>query len=297
MRRRPGWPAGDDATRRAIFATTPVADLIKARSPAPDRPRDDGGGPRLDASEDEPVIPIRDHNPTQQTPFVTYALIAVNVLVFISYAPLLFDADHRGISAFFAVWALQPAEIVRGEDLHTLLTAMFLHGSIMHIVGNMLFLWIFGDNMEEHFGHLGFLLFYLATGVAASALQIVADPTSTVPNVGASGAIAGVMGGYLVMWPKARVDILIILGFFVRMAAVPAFVMLGVWFALQILGGVASAGQQGGGVAYWAHAGGFIAGVALVAAAWIAGRRPARIDGHPAHPEAVYRVPRVPRRG
>ncbi len=240
------------------------------------------------------MIPLRDHNPTRQTPVVTYGLIAANVLVFLSYASLF--QDQRALAQFFDVWALTPAEIVAGRESYTLVTAMFLHGGLMHLGGNMLFLYIFGDNMEEHFGHVGFLLFYLATGLAASALQIGVDPASTIPNVGASGAIAGVMGGYLLMWPKARVDMLLILGFYVRIFTLPAFAMLGIWFGLQLLGGVSSLGSTGGGVAYWAHAGGFLAGLALVGAAWAAGIKPRRVDLHPAHPSAVYRVPRVPRR-
>lgn len=240
------------------------------------------------------MFPIRDHNPSSKLPYVTYALIAINVAVFLLY----FWKPQREIFEFFDVWALFPNRISAGYDYHGLITAMFLHGGVMHIGGNMLFLYIFGDNLEDYFGHVGFLLFYLASGLAASALQIFANPLSEIPNVGASGAIAGVMGGYLLLFPKAKVDVLVILGFFVQIFALPAFVMLGIWFAMQIFGGFSTIGQDGGGVAYWAHAGGFVAGVALVGAAWLSGRNPKRIDGHPDNPptKTGTRVPIVPRR-
>ena len=225
------------------------------------------------------MFPIRDHNPSRGTPYVTWALIAINIVVFLTY----FTRPEPEVIAVFADWALHPARVAEGQDLHTLISAMFLHGGLMHILGNMLFLWIFGDNLEDHFGHLGFLVFYLATGFAASAAQIVADPTSTIPNVGASGAIAGVMGGYLLLFPKARVDVMVLLGVIARMVTMPAWTMLGLWFAIQVISGFVSEISQGG-VAYWAHAGGFAAGVALVGVAWLAGRSPRRVDLHPDHP-------------
>lgn len=241
------------------------------------------------------MLPIRDHNPSSQVPFVTYALIALNVVIFVSYA----GATDRQVFVLFDQWALFPERVTAGYGYLGLLTSMFLHGGWMHLGGNMLFLYIFGDNLEEHFGHLGFLLFYLLTGLAASALQIASDPGSAIPVVGASGAIAGVLGGYLLLFPKARVDALLILGFFVQVITVPAFLMLLFWFGTQIVGGVLSAGQPGGGVAYWAHAGGFAAGVAAVGATWLAGRRPRRVDGHPDHPATSApssRMPIIPRR-
>lgn len=241
------------------------------------------------------MLPIRDHNPSGGIPFVTYGLIALNVLIFLTYAA----STDAQLAAFFNDWALFPNRVTSGFDTHGLLTSMFLHGGWMHLGGNMLFLFIFGDNLEDHFGHVGFLIFYLATGLAASALQIISDPGSGIPVVGASGAIAGVLGGYLLLYPKARVDALIILGFFVQIVTVPAFLMLLFWFGTQIVGGVMTAGQPGGGVAYWAHAGGFAAGVAVVGALWLAGRRPRRVDGHPDHPPTAApssRMPIVPRR-
>jgi membrane associated rhomboid family serine protease len=173
----------------------------------------------------------------------------------------------------------------------------------MHIIGNMLFLWIFGDNLEDEMGHLGFLLFYLASGLAAAALQIAADPGSGVPMVGASGAVAGVMGGYLLMFPKARVDVLLFFIIFFRVFALKAWIVLGLWFALQLFSGF-STPTEGGGVAYWAHVGGFLAGLAMALPIWL--RRGARsfwaqTNGQPPHPEARYplqksSIPRVPRR-
>ena len=140
-----------------------------------------------------PMLPIRDHNPSGKTPFVTYGLIALNSLVFLGYAELL--ANHGALATFFDSWALFPARLSEGRDLHGLLTSMFLHGGWMHLLGNMLFLYIFGDNLEDEMGHSRYLLFYLASGIAAGLIQAASDPLSTVPTVGASGAIAGIMGG------------------------------------------------------------------------------------------------------
>ena len=213
------------------------------------------------------MFPIRDHNPSERTPFVTWALIAINVAVFLSYFPSL-GGQERLLMAFYMDWALVPAEASQGAELHTIITSMFLHGGWMHIIGNMLFLYIFGDNMEDQLGHLGYLLFYLAGGVAAAFAQMAADPSSTVPMVGASGAIAGVMGGYLLLFPRARVDLALIIFVFFKIITVPAWLMLGLWFGLQLVSGAASE-AAGGGVAYWAHAGGFIAGVVLILPAWL----------------------------
>ncbi len=238
------------------------------------------------------MFPIRDHNPSEKTPFVTYALIAANVLVFLGYWPLF--SDERALIRFFFDWALIPENVADGRNLHGLFTSMFLHGGFLHLAGNMLFLWIFGDNLEEDLGHVGFLLFYLASGIGAGLVHVVAAPWSVVPTVGASGAIAGVMGGYLLMYPKAKVDVLFIFIVFFRIFPIPAWVMLGIWFALQLLNGV-GADASVGGVAYWAHAGGFVVGFLLVIPAWM--RRGAtsfwqRTHGHPDHPEAKYRLGR-----
>ena len=238
------------------------------------------------------MFPIRDHNPSLRTPYVTYALIAINVIVFIGYWGL-FSSEAR-LAAFFDDWALTPAEFSRGIESYTIVSSMFLHGGIMHLLGNMLFLFIFGDNLEDAFGHVGFLLFYLASGVLAALAQIVPDPNSMVPMVGASGAIAGVMGGYLLLFPKARVDVLVILIIIIRIFTVPAWVMLGFWFALQSFSGFSTLGAEGGGVAYLAHVGGFVAGVVL-ALPWFlrAGGTTfwRRNHGHPPHPETKI-VPR-----
>lgn len=241
------------------------------------------------------MFPIRDHNPSEGTPFVTYALIAANVVIFLATLPLF--QDPRLLQAFFLDWALVPAL----SDPTTYLTSQFLHGGFLHLAGNMLFLWIFGDNLEDQMGHLGFLGFYLAGGVAAGLAQTVSNPGSTVPMVGASGAIGAVMGGYLLMFPRARVDILFIIVIFFRVFTLPAWLVLGVWFALQIGSGAATLGAEGG-VAYWAHAGGFAAGLALTLPVWLRRGGPrfwARTHGHPPHPETRYRhtsVPRVRRR-
>ena len=243
------------------------------------------------------MFPIRDHNPSEKTPFVTYALIAANVGIFALMWPLF--GDPWALQQVYLAWGLVP----RVSEPVTYVTSMFLHGGVMHLLGNMLFLWIFGDNLEEEMGHGGFLAFYLAGGLAAAGLQVAADPASPIPMVGASGAIAAVLGGYLLLFPKARVDILLFLVIFIRVFPVPAWLMLGVWFGLQLFGGY-SADTSEGGVAYWAHAGGFVAGFALTLPLWLRRGGPAywtRTDGHPPHPEARYRfrqtsVPRVRRK-
>jgi membrane associated rhomboid family serine protease len=149
-----------------------------------------------------------------------------------------------------------------GSSWHTVLTSMFLHGGWMHLVGNMWFLWIFGNNVEDAMGHLRFVVFYLACGVAAAALQTAFAPTSMIPMVGASGAIGGVMGAYVLMYPRVHVHLLVILGFYVDTIAVPAYFMLGYWFLLQFVSGAMSVGAEGG-VAFWAHVGGFATGALL----------------------------------
>ncbi len=240
------------------------------------------------------MFPIRDHNPSERTPYVTYALIAINVIVFLSYWPLF--NDEPALAAFFDTWAMRPVEIVNGAEPYTLVTSMFLHGGFMHLAGNMLFLWVFGDNLEDQMGHLPYLGFYLASGVGAAFGQLFADPNSVIPMVGASGAIAGVMGGYLLLFPKAKVDILIIIIVFFKIFPVPAWIMLGLWFAFQLFNGVA-ADAASGGVAYWAHAGGFIVGVVLALPLWIRLGGSAfwrRTEGHPPHPEAQYDTSSIP---
>ncbi|MDG3040705.1 rhomboid family intramembrane serine protease [Roseicyclus marinus] len=235
------------------------------------------------------MFPLRDHNPSNRPPFVTWGLIVLNVLIFLSYYPAL-SGSERLLMGFYADWALVPAEVLRGQDGHTVITSMFLHGGWMHLIGNMLFLYIFGDNLEDLLGHVTFLGFYLASGVAAAAGQIIAGPGSTVPMVGASGAIAGVMGAYLLFFPRARIDVLVIIVFLIRVFTIPAWLMLGLWFGLQLVNGL-SMDVAGGGVAYWAHAGGFVAGVLLVLPAWLRRGGPdywAHWHGKPPHDEVEY---------
>lgn len=236
------------------------------------------------------MFPIRDHHPSGRTPVVTYALMAANILVFLSYASL-FTSD-MAISRVFYTYGMTPVRISMGDGFATVLTSMFLHGGWMHLAGNMLFLWIFGDNVEDEMGRLPFLLFYLAAGIAAGLAQVLSSPLSNVPTVGASGAIAGVMGSYLLLFPRARVDILLILIVYFRILPIPAWIVLAVWFAMQFAGGV-GADPDTGGVAYWAHAGGFVAGVALTVPLWLKRGGPVfwnRTHGHPPHPEAHYRI-------
>jgi membrane associated rhomboid family serine protease len=233
------------------------------------------------------MLPIRDHNPSEKTPFVTYALIAINVVVFFSYWGQMDNA--RYIAGFFDTYAFTPRDLSQNGEVLGLFTSMYLHGGFMHLAGNMLFLWIFGDNMEEEFGHVGFFVFYTVSGVAATLAHYLAAPYSTIPLVGASGAIAGVMGGYLLLFPKAKVDILFIFVIFFRIFSVPAWLMLGVWFGLQLLNG---SGGASDGVAYWAHAGGFIVGFVLALPIWFKHGATGywkTTAGHPPHPEARYR--------
>ena len=240
------------------------------------------------------MFPIRDHNPSGRTPYVVYALIAVNIAVFLLQLP--YSGNDRALAGFWGNFALYPAAVTQDGDYTGILTSMFLHAGWMHIGGNMLFLWIFGDNLEDQMGHVGFLIFYLACGILAALAHIYSAPGSTVPTVGASGAIAGVMGGYLLLFPRARVDVVVIIVIFFRVFTLPASVMLGIWFALQVFGGF-STPAEGGGVAFWAHAGGFIAGIVLTLPVWL--RRGGagfwnRTHGQPPHPEITYRRSSIP---
>src|SRR6056297_1518220 len=238
------------------------------------------------------MFPIRDHNPSGRTPYVTYALIVANIGIFLSYWPLM--QSEQQMLRFYFDWALIPALVSEGLGWSGFFTSMFPHGGWMHLIGNMMFLYIFGDNLEDLLGHLGFLAYYLASGLAAAGGQILADPSSTVPMVGASGAIAGVMGGYLLMFPRARIDVLVIIIFLIKIFTIPAWLMLGIWFGLQLVNGL-SMDVAGGGVAYWAPAGGFIAGVLLVLPAFLRRGGPAywaRTHGKPPHEEVEYVVSR-----
>jgi membrane associated rhomboid family serine protease len=226
------------------------------------------------------VFPIGDDNPRRYTPYATFTLIALNIAAWILVQGL-------GAEVFLArslcAYGLVPGDLLGlvepgtavplGEGLvcrldgtgnpFSLVTSMFLHGSWFHIIGNLWFLWVFGDNVEDQLGPLRFLAFYLLCGLAAAGAQIASHPASAIPMVGASGAIGGVMGAYALFYPRVRVKLLIVLGFYVTTISVPALYMLGYWFLLQLLGGIPTAGSGEGGVAFWAHVGGFVAGLAL----------------------------------
>jgi rhomboid family protein len=206
------------------------------------------------------MIPLRDVIPTRTTPVVTTALIAVNVLVFFYELTL----GPRGLQAFVLTYGFVPA-VFAGP---TILSSMFMHGGWMHLIGNMLPLWIFGDNIEDRLGHTRFLAFYVSCGVLAAAAHGLSNPASMVPTVGASGAIAGVMGAYFILYPHSRVLTLIFLFIFVELVEIPAVVFLGFWFLLQLVSGVgstlATTSPAGGGIAFWAHVAGFAAGAGLV---------------------------------
>jgi membrane associated rhomboid family serine protease len=216
------------------------------------------------------VIPLHDDNPTSITPVVTIATIAACVLVFLYEASLpaeageLFVYRYGAIPALFLGGAEPPPELAGASPYAGLLTSMFLHGGWMHLIGNMLYLWIFGNNVEDVMGHARFVLFYLLCGLLAALSHGLIDPSSTVPMVGASGAISGVLGAYLLLFPHARVLVLLPLGFFSRVMYVPAGFVLGLWFLMQLLSGGMTLGRGGGGVAFWAHIGGFVAGMALI---------------------------------
>jgi len=213
------------------------------------------------------MIPISDSIRSHRTPWITYALIVLNIGIYA--LPSVFGlADYTKMVQTFG---LIPFRVMRSFDLEAiadLLTSMFLHGSWLHLGGNMLYLWIFGDNVEDALGPIGYIAFYLLGGLLASAAHILSNPASTVPTIGASGAIAAVLGAYLVLFPASRVRTIIPLGFFVRIAILPASVVLGLWFVLQLLQGflTSGGGTDAGGVAVWAHVGGFAAGAVL---AWL----------------------------
>jgi membrane associated rhomboid family serine protease len=219
------------------------------------------------------VIPISDDpGPRRRFPFVNYALILINIAVFI--------AELAYGDCFQAAYSVVPYAITHGQSLAisgcpygepspvyvTLITAMFLHANLLHIAGNMLYLWIFGDNVEDRLGHFWYLIFYLFCGLVANATQIFADPNSQLLNLGASGAIAGVLGAYLVFYPGARVRTLIYFGFFFAVTRLSAFIVIGLWFILQLVNSFASLNPgdvSSGGVAYFAHVGGFVAGLII----------------------------------
>ena len=239
------------------------------------------------------MIPLRDANPTRRTPLVTLAIILACFIAFAWELGRMASGGERGLDELVATWGVVPADLLAAwrhgdylsRETATLVTSQFLHGSWLHLLGNLLYLWIFGNNVEDRFGRLGFLLFYLFGGVLAGLSQVAIDPTSTVPTIGASGAIAATLGAYIVLFPRARVTSLVFLGFFYQLIDVPAIIVLGFWFVLQLIDGLTSLGaiQAGGGVAFFAHIGGFIAGAVLARVAVTIGSR----NGRPAAPRAV----------
>jgi membrane associated rhomboid family serine protease len=221
------------------------------------------------------VIPLKDDNPSRTIPVVTLLLIAANLAVFayeFTLPPAALQSLILDLGAVPSRFGLHgpPAFLGAGIPWLTLLTSMFLHGGILHVAGNMLYLWIFGDNVEDAFGHLRFAIFYLLCGTAASLLQIAAMPSSRVPLVGASGAIAGVLGAYALLYPAARVRTLIIFVFFIRIVPIPALFVLGLWFLMQVLS-VPASGRSG--VAFIAHIGGFLTGMLMMGLFVRRGRR------------------------
>jgi len=211
------------------------------------------------------MIPLRDVIPTRTFPVVTILLIVLNALAFL-YEQSLTDKAFLALTQMFA---MVPATLVWS----TIVTSMFMHGGWLHFLGNMLYLWIFGDNVEERLGHGTFLLFYFVCGIAAGLAHVYMNPLSRLPTMGASGAIAGVMGAYFVLYPYSRILTLIPLFIFVRIVEVPAVVFLGIWFVMQFFSGALSTGSDAGGVAFWAHVAGFVVG-----AVWIlvSGKRATR---------------------
>jgi membrane associated rhomboid family serine protease len=240
------------------------------------------------------MFPIHDDNPHFLTPLVTYALIAANVAAWLLVqgygreADLVRSVCELGLIPGELLGRIPPGTrfqltetsaclIGESQTWYTPVTSMFLHGGWFHLIGNMWFMWIFGNNVEDSMGHLRFVVFYLICGLAAAALQVILSPDSPVPMVGASGAIGGVMGAYVMLYPRVHVHMLIVLGFYFTRIAVPAIYMLGYWFLVQLAGGATALGREGGGVAFWAHVGGFAAGAVLV----LLFRNPRLVSRHP----------------
>jgi membrane associated rhomboid family serine protease len=238
------------------------------------------------------MFPLKDNIPTERTAYVTIALIAINVFVYfllekggilsgpsngivVDWGVIPYELTHPGKECAEALGAIacegQPGVVGSAPDqpptILTILTSMFMHGSILHLAGNMLFLWIFGNNVEDAMGHARFIVFYLVGGLAAVALQVIVSPDAAVPTIGASGAVAAVLGGYILLYPRARVITLIFIIFFFTIIELPAMLILGFWFVQQIVFGfyeVANPAGGGGGVAYFAHIGGFLFGLAAI---------------------------------
>jgi len=237
------------------------------------------------------MFPLKDDNPTRIVPIFTWVLIALNVVVFLYQVSLGPESSRVFVYKFGAIPGVVtgdsrlPLNIAVIPPFLSIFTSMFLHGGWLHLIGNMWFLWIFGNNIEEAMGRVRYIIFYLVCGFLASYSHIVSNPGSVIPTIGASGAIAGVLGAYIMLYPRARVWTLIFLGFFSRLMYVPAGIILGYWFLIQVLSGSMSARQQDGGVAFWAHIGGFVAGVALVG---LFKKKDVRFFNPPRHRVAVY---------
>jgi membrane associated rhomboid family serine protease len=224
------------------------------------------------------MIPLKDDIPSRTVPFVTVGLIAANVIAFLYQASLEVTGDPAALKAareFIFEFGLLPCRLsgacaVPGgfpSPAVTIFTSMFLHGGLFHVAGNMLYLWIFGNNVEDTLGHGRFLGFYLLAGVAAALIQTATGPSSGIPMIGASGAVSGVLGAYLILYPHANVLTLVAFGFFIRIVRIPAMIVLGFWIVVQLLNGLVTFGDAArGGVAWFAHIGGFLAGLALL---WI----------------------------
>jgi membrane associated rhomboid family serine protease len=246
------------------------------------------------SSDRQDVFPIRDENPRVHPPVATIVIIGLNVL---AWTLLQGFGTGPALAKSICLYGLVPGDLLHtmasGSQLAldhdivcvfdgqsnwtTIVSSMFMHGGWLHLVGNMWFLWIFGDNVEDAMGHVRFVVFYLLCGTAAATAQMFADTSSIVPMVGASGAIGGVMGAYALLYPRAHVHMFVFLGFYMTTVAVPAIYMLGYWFLLQLLSGLPRlTGEQLGGVAFWAHVGGFVAGLVLV----MAFRQRDRLDAH-----------------
>jgi len=239
------------------------------------------------------MFPIRDDNPHFLTPVVTYGIIAANLATWFFLQGL---GAEPALSSSVCTMGMIPGEfldrlpagfsvplgdttcVLGGVSIwHTPLTSMFLHGGWLHLIGNMWFMWIFGNNVEDSMGHGRFVVFYLLCGLIAAALQVYSNPDSPIPMIGASGAIGGVMGAYIVMYPRVRVHMILFFGFFFMRVVVPASFMLGYWFLIQLAGGAADLSGTGGGTAFWAHVGGFAGGAVLV----LAFRNPELVRRHP----------------
>ena len=215
------------------------------------------------------MIPLKDDNPTHSTPIITYIIIGICVVVFL----LELSSPYYKTGAIFYSWGVIPASLIHGvpipDEIYrvpptaTLITSMFMHGGFMHLIGNMLYMWIFADNIEDEIGKVKFIIFYLLSGIAAALTQVFLNTESMIPMVGASGAIGGVLGAYIVNHPRAKVLVLIPLGFFSQIVKIPAIFVLGIWFILQFVNS-AFTSSAGGGVAYGAHIGGFIFGAVAI---------------------------------